>query len=90
MRIGVIIRELSHGLVEVVTPSLPGCITRGPNRKKALDKHREQVRMYVAAASDTLPDEVSLYVVHESGTGSTMPFRLPNQSSSTKMPGKEV
>lgn len=63
MTLSVVIKKCDDGMYVAVSPTLPGCVTKGTSLKDALDKHRDRIRSYIASSVDMLPDSIEFCVI---------------------------
>ena len=66
MRFRVVIEEDEDGMFAVEVPSLPGCVSQGETRLKALENVREAITAYLdslTAHGDPIPPPIDEEVV---------------------------
>ena len=54
MRLKIILEPSEEGGYTAIVPALPGCISEGNTRKKALDNIKEAIELYLEPVEDDL------------------------------------
>ncbi len=66
MKLSVKVVANENGGFTALCPSLPGCISRGPTQQLAAENIHEAIRGYLAAVSNFVPENLSVYQAMES------------------------